>query len=347
MHLMYGLAEGNARAAARLYRERYPQRDAPDRRMFSNLHHNLCEYGSLRGNRHSEGRPRVTRTPRMEQNVLDTVRRNPSASVRAVATAVGESRNSVHRVLQREGLHPYHLQRVQLLLPADYPARERFARWYLDQCCQDAHFPSYVLMTDEAYFTREGMFNYHNVHLWAGENPHGIRPHAAQHRFSVNVWAGLVGDVLVGPYLLPSPLTSANYLIFFQEVLPTLLDTVPQHIRRHMWFQHDGAPPHYGRRVRAHLNHVFRHRWIGRGGPVPWPSRSPDLNSIDFFFWGALKSVVYATPVNSDEDLVARIVCAAADIQQTAGIFERVRQSMVRRCNACIASNGGNIEHLL
>ena len=73
MYLMYVLAEGNARAAARLYREKYPQRDVPDHRMFSNLHHNLSEYGSLRSNRQSEGRPRVTRTPNMEQNALDTV----------------------------------------------------------------------------------------------------------------------------------------------------------------------------------------------------------------------------------------------------------------------------------
>ena len=87
-----------------------------------------------------------------------------------------------------------------------------------------------------------------------------------------------------------------------------------------MWFQHDGALPHYDRRVREHFNQVFRHRWIDLGGP-----ESPDLNSIDFFFWGTLKSVVYATPVNSELDLVTRIVCAAVDIQQSAGIFQSVR----------------------
>ncbi|GFW16092.1 isatin hydrolase [Trichonephila clavipes] len=54
MHLIYGLAEGNARTAERLYRKRYPQRDVPDHRMFANLHHKLCTYGSLRGNRHNE-----------------------------------------------------------------------------------------------------------------------------------------------------------------------------------------------------------------------------------------------------------------------------------------------------
>ena len=62
------------------------------------------------------------------------------------------------------------------------------------------------------------MFNYHNVHLWVGENLRRIRPYAAKHRFSMNVWAGLVGNELAGPYLLPSPLTSENYLIFLQEV---------------------------------------------------------------------------------------------------------------------------------
>ena len=69
LHFMYELAEGNGRATARLYQEKYPKRNVPYCRMFNNLHHNLCEYESLRGNRQTEGRARVTRTPRMEQNV--------------------------------------------------------------------------------------------------------------------------------------------------------------------------------------------------------------------------------------------------------------------------------------
>ena len=61
------------------------------------------------------------------------------------------------------------------------------------------------------------------------------------------------------------------------------METVPQHIRCHMWFQHARAPSQYGRRVREHLNRVFRHQWIGHGGLVPWPPRFPDFNSIDSF----------------------------------------------------------------
>ncbi|XP_067203031.1 uncharacterized protein [Linepithema humile] len=33
-------------------------------------------------------------------------------------------------------------------------------------------------------------------------------------------------------------------------------------------------------------------RWIGRGGPIVWPARSPDLNVLDYFVWGYIKALV-------------------------------------------------------
>lgn len=53
-----------------------------------------------------------------------------------------------------------------------------------------------------------------------------------------------------------------------------------------VWWQQDGAPAHYAQTVRDYLNETFGDRWIGRGGPVHWPARSPDLNSLVFFLWG-------------------------------------------------------------
>ncbi|GBN28235.1 Ectonucleotide pyrophosphatase/phosphodiesterase family member 6 [Araneus ventricosus] len=73
--------------------------------------------------------------------------------------------------------------------------------------------------------------------------------------------------------------------------------------------------------------------WIGRCGPVAWPPYSSDLNPLDFFFWGHLKSLVYETPVDLAEDLMARIVVVADKINSTPEIFERVRQSFLRRCD--------------
>ncbi|GFU75697.1 uncharacterized protein TNCV_3712421 [Trichonephila clavipes] len=114
-----------------------------------------------------------------------------------------------------------------------------------------------------------------------------------------------------------------------------------------MWFQQDGAPAHFSISVRNHLDATCGERWIGRGGPVHWPPRSPDLSCLDYFFWGQMKSLVYETPVNSAEELEERISAAAGEIRNTPEILSNVRRSMKRRCEACITCGGRQFEHLL
>ena len=65
--------------------------------------------------------------------------------------------------------------------------------------------------------------------------------------------------------------------------------------------------------------------------PIPWSARSPDLNPLDYFLWGNLKSLVFETPVETNMELVGRIVAACNVIQDTPGIFVRVQQNLVRR----------------
>lgn len=161
------------------------------------------------------------------------------------------------------------------------------------------------------------------------------------------MWAGIVDGHVIGPYLLPARLTGAAYLIFLQDVLPLLLDDVPLHVRQELWFQHDGAPPHFTRDVRGHLNRRFGQRWIGRGGPIAWPPRSPDLTPLDYFFWGRMKSMVYETPVETEEELLARVMVAAQEINGTPGVMERVYRNMIRRYNVCNDVGGRHIEPLL
>jgi hypothetical protein len=65
-------------------------------------------------------------------------------------------------------------------------------------------------------FTRDGIFNFHNVHIWAHANPHTIREAKHQTTFSINVWAGIVGDRLIGPVRLPARLTGRMYREFLE-----------------------------------------------------------------------------------------------------------------------------------
>ncbi|GFW20956.1 hypothetical protein TNCV_1714631 [Trichonephila clavipes] len=54
-----------------------------------------------------------------------------------------------------------------------------------------------------------------------------------------------------------------------------LLQCVPANIKARMWFQHDGAPAHFSADMQSALDSAYPERWIGRGGLVNWPARSP------------------------------------------------------------------------
>ena len=72
--------------------------------------------------------------------------------------------------------------------------------------------------------------------------------------------------------------------------------------------------------------------WMGHLGPVSWPARSPYLNPLYYFLWGHLTTLVYATPLDHVDDLLPRIVDGCNTIRTTPGLLERVRQSMLLRC---------------
>ncbi|KAL4098417.1 hypothetical protein QTP88_023036 [Uroleucon formosanum] len=181
------------------------------------------------------------------------------------------------------------------------------------------------------------------------ENPHLVRQQRFQRRFSINVWMGVIGGVLIGPFLgLPRTVGGNAYLNFLQNELPVLLEDIPLDVRRRMIYQHDGAPPHFSRAVRQHLNETFT-SWIGRGGTIPWPPRSPDLTPLDFFVWGYLKERVYQQEVDSEAELRQRILQAAIEMRRviTAGVTgsQSIQNEMMTRRRPVLISRRSYSSH--
>jgi hypothetical protein len=73
----------------------------------------------------------------------------------------------------------------------------------------------------------------------------------------------------------------------------------------------------------------------------------PDLNPLDFYLWGHVKTIVYTSPVDNEEALHHRIVDACQTIRNYSSIFEWMQQSMMRRVEACTEHHGRHFEHLL
>ena len=172
-------------------------------------------------------------------------------------------------------------------------------------------------------------------------------PKGSLRRFSLNVWMGVINDNLIGPHFLPNTLNGKVYENFLREHVFELLEDVPLEIRRGMRYQHDGCPAHFRITVREWLNMNFPDRWIGRGGPIPWPARCPDLTPMDYYVWGYMKSLVYdVSPVPTVQELQRRIISAANEIIQnlTSSV---VKSQLRKRMRLCVRNRGSHFENEL
>jgi hypothetical protein len=90
-------------------------------------------------------------------------------------------------------------------MPCDYHHRLQYCEWLLwkHEHDHDPGFLEHILWLDEAAFTRKGVFN---SHVWAQHNLHVTREWGYQVCWSIDVWAGIIGNCVVGPYLLPGHL---------------------------------------------------------------------------------------------------------------------------------------------
>lgn len=127
--------------------------------------------------------------------------------------------------------------------------------------------------------------------------------------------------------------------------MPLLLEELPEDMQRNIIYQHDGAPAHFGRRVRAHLHRAFPDNWIGRGGPVNWPARSPDLTPLDYFLWGYIKNYVYKVPINTEDELMERLHEAFATLQEE--MLLKAVDNVRKRCRVCVEQDGWQFEQIL
>ncbi|KFM70121.1 hypothetical protein X975_02734, partial [Stegodyphus mimosarum] len=118
-------------------------------------------------------------------------------------------------------------------------------------------------------------------------------------------------DRVIGPFFFTEEtVLSVVYLDMLENFVFPQLEELPPDV----FLQQDGAPPHWGTIVRSSLNDHFTGRWIGRGSPIPWPPRSPDITPLDFFLWGFVKDNVYTRRVSNIDDLKARITTAIASV---------------------------------
>src|SRR6185437_7270063 len=225
----------------------------------------------------------------------------------------------------------------------DYAVRLEFCQWGIESLESDQLEPSSICFADESIFSLNGHVNRHNCRYYAPENPHWAQQVHFQHDERIMVWGGIFGDTVIGPFFFEGTVTGERYLdMLINQICPAVEQL---NDGDGIWFMQDGAPPHYATIVRNFLDERYPERWIGRRGPVEWPARSPDLNPLDYFLWGYLKSEVYRNRPRNIADLKRNITSACQQV--TPDMLQNVIGSWETRLRHCITADGKQFEQLI
>lgn len=294
--------------------------------------------------RGNSGRPRSARN---EVAIFDVLREMDGGrtSVRNVSMDLGISRSSVHRIAKADlHLHPYRIEVKHGLVEADFVQRTEACHHLLQEL--EAGDPC-ILFVDEATFRTDGTVNLWNDRLWAvrGSDP-DIQP-AGKHQNAqrTTVLAALSRNWLGGPYFFHGTVTADAYREVLREFL--LPDLEAANVND-VFFMQDGAPAHTAVETRQFLIDSFgADRLIGRFFNLPWPSRSPDLNPVDFFLWGFVRDRVFANGTFVDVVALDNAIVEAFNWTRTTRMdaVRNAANSFLSRLRECIENDGRQLRH--
>jgi hypothetical protein len=81
---------------------------------------------------------------------------------------------------------------------------------------------------------------------------------------------------------------TVTYISYLDMLENYLVPQLQQDMGSDFIFQQNGAPPHFDRKDTYYVNRKVI-AWIGRGGTIAWPPRSPEFTPLDFSVWRYVK----------------------------------------------------------
>jgi hypothetical protein len=260
--------------------------------------------------------------------------------------ASSHAASSINRIFEELKLEPYQLILYQQLNEDDPDRRLQFCEIWQKRVLADRKFPQNIIWSGEAKFhCGSGIVTTHNCVLSSDGNYHNEKENTTNTP-GVTVFGALWNEELIGPIFFDAPLTSENYLEALNTtIFPYIVSLHSSQMNaKHLIFQQDGAPPHFGAQVRDALNSYLPEKWIGRRGCIDWPPKSPDLTPIDYFLWVYLKNRVYRRKFRKVEELKTRIKEEFNSLRSNKHIIKRVTASVNNRISECITNNGNIIK---
>ncbi|KAK2579905.1 hypothetical protein KPH14_007585 [Odynerus spinipes] len=135
--LILGRCNENIYAAARLYAETYPDRNAPSAKTIERMVLRARETRSFHRTPRRQNPQAAQRNEANQNAVLAAVTANPQISISRIARNMGIHRSTVHKILQSHKFHPYRVNLVHDLHGEDFNSRIRSCNWFNEKINED------------------------------------------------------------------------------------------------------------------------------------------------------------------------------------------------------------------
>lgn len=297
-------------------------------------------------NKTNSGRRRSARTEETIENVKARITTGPSASLRKLAAETGLSKDSIHTILKKDlGLKPYKIQESQELLVGDQKTRLDFCKKVKSMIQSGELDPGNIIFSDESHVYLHSSPNKQNSRQWLAQKP-DTRSSVPLHSQKVTVWCGFNSRKVFGPYFYEDSESGKAVTVTkerYTEMLAQIFPEDSEDVDSEAIFQQDGAPAHTSRMAMEFLSNRFPNRLISKNSDfMMWPPRSPDLNPLDFFFWGFMKQKVHEGSPRSLEEVKTLIEGFVNSIPED--MLQRVTTQFCSRISRCIQAKGGLFE---
>lgn len=127
-----------------------------------------------------------------QEEILNDDFREPTLSDWRLALTHQVQGSTVCKILRTQGLHPNHYKSMEYL-NENYRLRSVFS----------TSNNKLIFFGHESNFTHTGTTNFQNLHVWANQNRCVIRSSRFQEQFTMNVWAGIIENMLIRLCILP------------------------------------------------------------------------------------------------------------------------------------------------
>ena len=223
-----------------------------------------------------------------------------------------------------------------------------FCQWLIEKSDE---FISHLIVENEKWFQLSQHPNRQNVRYWGVTKPDMVFDTKNQ---SVKKLMAFVIIVDGKSFLFwhEDPETGRPISVATEQYIKSvkaLLKNIPKRKLKIYWWQQDGATCHTSNATLAYLKSIFGNRIISRlvdiDGVPAWPAHSPDLNPLDFTFWGQAMQKVWEVQPSTIEDLKTVVEDYFASL--TPDFVNKCVLNIKKRAKLCIKARGGHFEHLL